>query len=291
MKEGSSPPKAETKNTGEKRPNELMLRVNSALVLVTVTLLLTYSGAVSFAVLIAVFTALMAWEWGRLIRGRGLDEAFAVQVSASALAALLAAYGMVGAALSLILIATAAVFALRRLTDDAQKAWWSAAGVYYAGFPAIAMIWLRGDPVDGWHAILFLFIIVWTTDTAAFVFGRLLGGPRLAPRISPKKTWSGLLGGLFAAGVAGMLYAHSIGASTLALGAVAACLALLAQLGDLGESALKRLFGWKDSSGLIPGHGGVLDRLDGLVAASIAAACLAWAIDPRHPGAALLMRL
>ncbi len=291
MNEGISPPKADQQNTGGKKPSELWLRINSALVLVTVTLLLTYSGAVSFAVLIAVFVALMAWEWGRLIRGRGLDEAFAVQVVASAVAALLAAYGMVGSALSIILIATAGVFALRRLTDSAEKAWWSAAGVYYAGLPAIAMIWLRGDPVDGWHAILFLFIIVWTTDTAAFAFGRLVGGPRLAPRISPKKTWSGLIGGLLAAGVAGVLFAYAIGASMVALGAVAAGLALLAQLGDLGESALKRLFGWKDSSGLIPGHGGVLDRLDGLVAASVAAACLAWAIDPRHPGAALLMRL
>lgn len=291
MTEGISPSQADKKNTGDKKPNELMLRVNSALVLITVSLLLAYSGAVSFAALIAVVVALMAWEWGRLIRGRGLDEAFAVQVSASAVAALCAAYGMPGAALSIILIATAAVFALRRLTDTPEKAWWSAGGVYYAGFPAIAMIWLRGDPVDGWHAILFLFIVVWTTDTAAFVFGRIIGGPKLAPRISPKKTWAGLIGGLLAAGAAGLLFAQAVSTQSLALGAVAAGLALVAQLGDLAESALKRLFGWKDSSGLIPGHGGVLDRMDGLVAASVAAACLAWMIDPRHPGAALLMRL
>ncbi|MDX2265709.1 MAG: phosphatidate cytidylyltransferase [Hyphomicrobiales bacterium] len=276
---------------GGKKPNELMLRVNSALILVTLTLLLAYAGPVSFAVLIAVFGALMAWEWGRLVRGRGLDEAFAVQVGGCGAAALLAAYQMVGVALLIIIITTAAVFALRRTTDDAEKAWWSAAGVYYIGLPAIALIWLRGDPTDGWGAILFLFVVVWTTDSAAFVFGRLIGGPKLAPRISPKKTWAGLFGALLAAGVAGALFAIPIGGSSLALAGVAVLLSLAAQLGDLAESAMKRLFGFKDTSGLIPGHGGVLDRMDGLVAASVAAAALAWAVDPGHPGAALLMRL
>jgi phosphatidate cytidylyltransferase len=268
-----------------------MLRVNSALVLVTITLLLTYSSAFAFACLIAFFVILMGWEWGRLVRGRGLDEAFAVQASASTAAALLTANGMTGAALAIMIIATGAVFALRRLTDGAQKAWWSAAGVYYAGFPAIALIWLRSDASSGWHAILFLFLVVWTTDSAAYVFGRLIGGAKLAPRISPKKTWAGLIGGVACAAAASLAFAQMVNAPGLPLAAVGAALALVAQLGDLAESALKRLFGFKDSSGLIPGHGGVLDRLDGLVAASIAAAALAWSIDSEQPGAALLMQI
>ncbi len=188
------------------------------------------------------------------------------------------------------MIGTAAVFFIRSLKDERPQAWWSAAGVYYAGFPAIALIWIRSDAAYGWLAILYLFAIVWTTDSAAYLFGRWIGGPKLAPRISPKKTWAGLIGGALSAGIAGLVFAQVAGREFSGwLGVLAIGLALMAQLGDLGESAMKRLFGIKDSSGLIPGHGGVLDRIDGLIFAAIAAALLAWAIDPANPGRALLL--
>ena len=145
------------------------------------------------------------------------------------------------------MIGTAVVFFIRSLKDERPQAWWSAAGVYYAGFPAIALIWIRSDAAYGWLAILYLFAIVWTTDSAAYLFGRWIGGPKLAPRISPKKTWAGLIGGALSAGIAGLVFAQVAGREFSGwLGVLAIGLALMAQLGDLGESAMKRLFGIKD---------------------------------------------
>lgn len=271
-------------------PTELLVRVYSALILVAVALFMTVTSVESFAVLITFFIAAMAWEWGRLVRGNGLDLCFGVQLAATAGASWATARGYPARALLTVMIGTAAVFFLRSLKDERPQAWWSAAGVYYAGFPAIALIWIRSDAAYGSLAILYLFAIVWTTDSAAFLFGRWIGGPKLAPRISPKKTWAGLIGGALSAGIAGLVFAQVAGREFSGwLGVLAIGLALMAQLGDLGESAMKRLFGIKDSSGLIPGHGGVLDRIDGLIFAAIAAALLAWAIDPANPGRALLL--
>jgi phosphatidate cytidylyltransferase len=270
---------------------EWVLRVNSAIVLIVVSLGLTYASPHAFALLITVFITAMAWEWGRLVRGKGFDLAFGVQCVATAMASLATAEGCPGCALLTVLSGTMAVFLIRASRGETvSEAWWSAAGVYYAGIPAIALIWIRSDPQFGWFAILYIFAIVWTTDTAAYVFGRTIGGPKLAPRISPKKTWSGFLGGTLSAALVGGLFALWIGDSnSIKLALLSFVLAMAAQFGDLGESALKRSFGTKDSSGLIPGHGGVLDRLDGLIFVAFAAALLAWAVDPAQPGRALLL--
>ena len=199
-------------------------------------------------------------------------------------------HGCPACALLTVIAGTIAVFLIRSAEVERPQAWWSAAGVYYAGFPAVALIWIRGDQAYGWLAILYLFIIVWTTDSAAYLFGRWIGGPKLAPRISPKKTWSGLIGGALSAGLAGLLFALAVeGASSLHLALLAIVLAVIAQLGDLGKSAIKRIFGMKDTSGLIPGHGGVLDRIDGLLFAAFAAGLLAWSLGPANPGRALLL--
>jgi phosphatidate cytidylyltransferase len=274
-----------------RRAPEWVLRVNSAIVLIVVSLGLTYASPHTFAVLITVFITAMAWEWGRLVRGKGLDLAFGVQCAATALAAFATVERCPGCALVTVLSGTLAVFLISTTRGETVRdAWWSAAGVYYAGIPAIALIWIRGDAQYGWLAILYLFAIVWTTDTAAYVFGRAIGGPKLAPRISPKKTWSGFLGGALSAALVGGLFGLWIGdTDSVKLAALSLVLAMAAQFGDLGESALKRTFGIKDSSGLIPGHGGVLDRLDGLIFVAFAAAFLAWALDPAQPGRALLL--
>jgi phosphatidate cytidylyltransferase len=186
--------------------------------------------------------------------------------------------------------ATFAAFWLHKMLLFKSDPWWSAAGVYYAGFPAIALIAIRSDPQYGFIAIMYLFIVVWCTDTGAYFAGRLIGGPKLAPGISPNKTWAGLLGGAATASLAGAVFAlwfeeTSVGALAL----VSLGLAIVSQVGDLGESAVKRIFGVKHSSDMIPGHGGVLDRLDGLVFAAIGAGLIAVAADPRHPGRALLI--
>jgi phosphatidate cytidylyltransferase len=157
---------------------------------------------------------------------------------------------------------------------DRDRAAWLAAGVPYAGAMALAPIVLRSDPEFGFVAMIFLFAVVWATDIAAYFVGRAAGGPKLAPRLSPNKTWSGAIGGLAGAVLAALLVVHFSGAGgVLAAAVVAIALSATAQVGDLAESAMKRRFGVKDASSLIPGHGGLMDRLDGFVTAAVLA-CL-----------------
>ena len=156
------------------------------------------------------------------------------------------------------------------------------AGLAYVGIAEAALLWLRADPAAGRANLLFLVAIVWACDIGAYLVGRLVGGPRLAPRISPGKTWSGALGGLMAAIAVGLAAAHFMpeaGAMWQAA-AVAAGIALVAQAGDLFESFVKRRLEVKDSSHIIPGHGGLFDRLDGLLAAAPVAASLAFCLGP-----------
>lgn len=271
---------------------EWMLRINSALVLGAAALALAYASPQTFAFLVMLCLALMAWEWGRLVRGNGFDLTFAVQLAATVAASWATMLGCLSCALLAVLAGTAVAFAIRLACETPRQAWWSAFGVSYAGLPAIALIWIRGDASHGWLAILYVFLIVWTTDTAAYFAGRAIGGPKLVPRISPHKTWAGLIGGTFFAGVAGLLFGLWLGDTNPAkLAVLSFALGLIAQLGDLGESALKRNFGTKDTSGLIPGHGGVLDRIDGLIFAALAAALIAWLLNPAQPGAAILVWL
>lgn len=143
-------------------------------------------------------------------------------------------------------------------------------GVLYAGLPTVALIWLRSQPFGiGW--VLWTLAIVWATDIFAYFTGRTIGGRKLSPRISPNKTWSGLIGGVVAAGVVGWLVAGYFDLPGWCRMAGPA-LAVLAQIGDLFESALKRRAGVKDSGRLLPGHGGVMDRLDGVVPVAVAVA-------------------
>ncbi len=148
------------------------------------------------------------------------------------------------------------------------------AGAAWSVLAGVAFVWLRSDVAVGRGNVLFLVMLVWLTDIGAYLAGRLIGGRRLAPRISPGKTWSGAAGGLLAAALLGFGAGRATGA------AVAAGLSVLAQVGDLAESAAKRRAGVKDSGSLIPGHGGLLDRLDGMLAAGPAAALLALVFGP-----------
>ena len=179
---------------------------------------------------------------------------------------MLAAFGYVG--LGLLALPIGAILAtLLRLGRNSV---FSALGVFYAGLPAVALIWLRSDPALGLLAVIFVIVIVVTTDTAGFLAGRLLGGPKLWPRVSPNKTWAGLIGALVASAIVAALFWFAVPeSSAVRLAATGAVLSLVAQAGDLAESALKRRFGAKDASSLIPGHGGVMDRVDGLVAAAV----------------------
>lgn len=152
---------------------------------------------------------------------------------------------------------------------------WRVAVIPYVGLPMIALLVMR-DRADGFELLLWMFIVVWGTDIGAYFAGRAIGGPKLAPRISPAKTWAGLGGGIFAAWGAGAAIAAWMDLP-LALRFLGAPMAVLAQAGDLFESWLKRRAGVKDSGSILPGHGGVLDRLDGLVpVAALMGALAAW---------------
>ena len=164
----------------------------------------------------------------------------------------------------------------------------SAAGVAYVGLPTIAMLWLRGDQALGFEAVLFVFAIVWGSDIGAFAAGRGIGGPKLWARVSPNKTWAGFFGGLTAGVVAGIIFAQFVaGTSSVVLALTGLVLAFVAQAGDLAESALKRRFGIKDSSAIIPGHGGVMDRADSTVAVSVAVSVMAIVMNAASPARAL----
>ena len=250
------------------RWSDLRLRVASALVLLPVVLLSEWAGGWAWAVLVALAAAGMAWEWSRLFGHTVVRLPGSAVLAGVVLATVAAAAGLAW----LVLAALGAGF----LGAWARGGLGIASGVLCIGAACMALVWLRGDTVAGQGNLLFLLFAVWASDIGAYAVGRMVGGPKLAPAISPGKTWSGAVGGLLIAAIVGEVAAQLMHPSTLGAAAgVAALLAVAAQAGDLGESALKRHAGVKDSSRLIPGHGGLLDRLDGVLAAAPVAAVLA----------------
>ena len=268
-----------------KRPTDLRARIIAGAVMVLIALALAYAGPTWFALLVLVVSLVISWEWGRVVRGVSFDLAFFVHAAAATAAITLAAKG--NAALGLAVIASSAIVLVPLVFGRGARL--SVLGVIYAGIPAVALLWMRGDEPYGFLAVLLIFAIVWASDTTAYAAGRLIGGPKLWPQISPNKTWAGLLGGLAASTAAAALFSFFVeGASPLGLALTGLVLGIVAQAGDLAESALKRVFGFKDASALIPGHGGFMDRMDSIVTVAVAAGLFALAVDPHAPARALL---
>jgi phosphatidate cytidylyltransferase len=266
--------------------NDFPLRLAAGLAMGAVALTFTLAGVMPFAVLVVLAALVVSWEWGRLVHGREAGIVVAVQIGTAALAGILAAAGFVG--LGLLALPIGAILAT--LLSLGRNSLFSALGVFYAGLPTVALIWLRSDAWLGLLAVVFLIVIVVTADTAGFLAGRLFGRSKLWPSISPNKTWEGLIGAVIVSAIVGGLFWFAIpGASAVRLAATGAVLALVAQAGDLAESALKRRFGAKDTGTLIPGHGGVMDRVDGLVAVASAVGIAAIVIDVHSPARALLL--
>ena len=246
------------------------LRLASALILAPAALGLAYLGGAGFNLLIVAAAALMAYEWNTLCC-RGVTATGAAVGGAVMGCVGIAALGYTDAGLAAIPATAALTLAVAWFAG--VRTVWPAAGVVYVAVPCIAIIWLRAAPALGLETIVWLFAVVWATDIGAYFAGRGIGGPRLAPRISPNKTWAGLAGGIIAAALVGMVAANLLGLPERTMLVVfSALLAVVAQGGDLAESMVKRHFGAKDSGRLIPGHGGVLDRLDGLMTAAPAVA-------------------
>jgi phosphatidate cytidylyltransferase len=268
------------------RKPEIVLRLASAVVLATLAVGATIFSPWSFLLLVIVGGGLVAWEWGRLTRGNGFDATALIEAVSVASLVILVALGRPDLALFLL---GGAAMAIAFGGGASSSRVWPLAGLAYAAFPAVALVWLRGDQALGATAVLYLFAVAWTTDTASYAGGRLIGGPKLAPRISPRKTWSGFIVGALTPALVGLAVATVLkGTSAWKLALVSVVLALACQMGDLMESWVKRRFGAKDASQLIPGHGGLLDRIDGLLLAAILAALIALR-DPADPGRGLLI--
>ncbi len=215
------------------KKSSLSLRIISATFLAPPVLAIIYVGPPFFNILIGVCALILAWEWSRM---HSLKKAMGNHADSIAVRGL-----------------------------------WLAIGAVYILAASAALIWLRQDEAIGRELVFWLLIVVWASDTGAYMTGSLIGGPKLAPSISPKKTWSGLIGGVACAGAASGIMIIFVDIKSPGLMIVGgALLGAVAQLGDLFESWIKRRCGVKDASNIIPGHGGLFDRVDGLLAAALA---------------------
>ena len=266
MTEGEAAPAA----AAELGARNLLIRVIVALVLAPTAIAMAYAGGWLWTALVTLAAIGLYVEWLAIVGKARSTRVVVVGAAALAIAGLCLALGRIEASLVVLMLGLVAVGAV-----TPERRIWAIAGFGYAAVAELASVLLRLDPKMGFAALMFVFLVVWVTDIGGYFAGRSIGGPKLWPRVSPKKTWAGALGGF----VASLVVAAGFAAldpnkadpqlmlkmtSLLLLGAI---LSIASQLGDLFESAVKRRFGVKDSSHIIPGHGGLLDRLDGFVAA------------------------
>jgi phosphatidate cytidylyltransferase len=251
----------------ESDSRNLTMRIAVAAVLIPLAVAIAYAGGWLWAALVTLAAIGLFVEWLAIVGLAGVTRAMVPGVVALVIGGVCLASGRLDAALVVLGVGLVAVAAIVPERRD-----WAAAGFLYAAAAEVASVLVRLDPVKGFAALMFVLLIVWVTDSGGYFAGRGIGGPKLWPRVSPKKTWAGALGGLAASLVV------AAGFAALDLGRVgpllliSGMLSVVSQLGDLFESAVKRRFGVKDSSHIIPGHGGLMDRLDGFVAAVVVAA-------------------
>ena len=263
------------------RRNPIVLRLISAAVLAPLALGALWLGNPYFTILVVVAAGIMGWELARLTLLRPGTAGIALIATAVAATALA---GLTHWNFALLALAVgAATVAALAIGNTASRAAWAALGLIWIASGSLAALWLRELPGSGRNTLLWLFAVVWASDSAAYLVGKTLGGPLLAARLSPGKTWSGAFGGLAGAALVGAATEKLLGIPLLsAVLWASVVLSVVAQAGDLLESLAKRRFGVKDTSGLIPGHGGFLDRLDALLAVLlvVAGASLITRISP-----------
>ncbi len=259
MTEDKAAPAADSRN--------LLTRIIAASVLIPLAVAIAYAGGWLWTALVTLAAIGLYVEWLMVVGGAAEKRVAVSGVIALVVAGLCLASARIDVALVVLAVGLVAV----GLTTPERRNW-TEAGFLYAAAAEIASVLLRLDAVKGFAALIFVLLIVWMTDSGGYFAGRGIGGPKLWPRVSPKKTWAGAIGGLIASlAVAGVFAALDLGKAGPLL-TISGALSVVSQLGDLFESAVKRRFGVKDSSQIIPGHGGLLDRLDGFVAAVAVAA-------------------
>ena len=263
----------QNRSADPRQSSELSRRIVSAVILAAVAIAALWIGGWVFTLFVMILAAIGFWEWTGIC---GADDPLwlrACLVAALLVGLILVHLGKIDWALGLLAGATA----LALVITCARRAFgWAALGVVYVASPSIALIAFRQAEAEGLLVIVFVTLIVWATDIAAYFGGRSIGGPKLWPAVSPKKTWSGAASGLIGAIAVALIFATTAGTGVWPAAVVLAILlSVAAQAGDFAESAFKRRFGVKDSGTVIPGHGGVLDRVDGLYVALALAMALA----------------
>ncbi len=263
MTEGEAAPAA----VAEPGSRNLVIRVVAALVLAPLAIAIAYAGGWLWTGLVTLAAIGLYVEWLTVVGAVRQARVVECGVAALAISGFCLASGRIDASLVALALGLLGVTLL-----SPERRGWTATGFVYAAAAEMASVLVRLDRSEGFAALILILLVVWVTDIGGYFAGRGIGGPKLWPRVSPKKTWAGAIGG-FAASLAVALGFAAFGLGKtgplLVLGAV---LSIVSQLGDLFESAVKRRFGVKDSSHIIPGHGGLLDRLDGFVAAVVLAA-------------------
>ena len=253
--------------TRESDSRNLVMRIAVAAVLIPLAVAIAYAGGWLWTALVTLAAIGLFVEWLAIVGLAGATRVTVPGVAALAVAGLCFAIGRLDAALIVLSVGFVAVVSIAP-----ERRSWAAAGFLYAAAAEIASVLVRLDPAKGFAALMFVLLIVWVTDSGGYFAGRGIGGPKLWPRVSPKKTWAGAAGGFAASlAVAAGFAAFDLGRIGPLL-MLSGALSVVSQLGDLFESAVKRRFDVKDSSHIIPGHGGLMDRLDGFVAAVVVAA-------------------
>lgn len=261
--------------------SDLKRRVPSAIAMIVLALAATWYGGFPFLLFWTLASLIVWYEWATIVGVRHKTTVLALGFLTIAGAAVLLTIDLPLAAAGAVI--AGAVLAAVLTGGEGPARIWSGGGFLYAALVFIPAVLLREDAEFGFIAIIWLYAVVWLTDIAAYFFGRFIGGPKLAPTLSPKKTWSGAIGGTLFGVLGGVAVATIANARfSLLFIVVAFVVSAFSQAGDIFESFVKRKFGKKDASGILPGHGGVMDRVDGFVAA----AALALLIGMLHRGAA-----
>ncbi|MEH2468611.1 phosphatidate cytidylyltransferase [Nitrobacteraceae bacterium AZCC 2161] len=257
------------KQVDDRGLRNLLMRVLTALVLIPVAIAVAYAGGWLWLGLVTLAAIGLYVEWLMVVGASSDRRVLWAGIVALVVAGTCLGIGRVDASLAVVAFG----LIVASLLSPGRRGW-TALGVVYASAALVASVLVRLDQVWGFSALMFILLIVWITDIGGFFAGRGIGGPKLWPRVSPKKTWAGAIGGfVLSLAVASGFAAYGLG-KLMPLLLLATVLTVVSQLGDLFESAVKRTFGVKDSSHIIPGHGGLLDRLDGYVFAVIAAALI-----------------